>query len=293
MKKLILLLAVISLAYHSCKKDPDQQITNEYYTVVQCDTTHTDSTNADSTTIFLPTEFMEWANIFEGEGIGAAVNLSEDILILFNLEGDRFAWFEDQEIKAVYDLNENNHVLEGYPFSHVRAALLMDGDDLYLFDEDGQSFAIAYNFNPNQTAGSWDDDDFLSFDEDTYTIQDGWIFGYDFPFNQIEAAWNYSNDNGSCFDALADAFYSWLSNGYEIGRYETGNSSDANYDLENWTAENNCGGPDGLIPFESLGAACRYMKPNSIQEIFFNEDGTQFCYYNVSEGVFSEVYNLY
>jgi len=294
MKNLILVLA-LSAALYACKKEPSQNITNEFYEIVECDTSHVDTTATDSIpSMMLPAEFQAWADIFEGEGIGAAVNLTEDILILFNLEGDRFAWFEDQEITAVYDLSENNHVLESYPLDNVRAALVMGGNDLYLFDEDGETYAVAYNFDPSQADGSWDDDDFLEFDQETYNIGSGWSFGYDYPFNDIEAAWNYSYDNGTCFDAQADQSYSWLSNGDEVGLfYQPGNYWIQNQELEYWTAENNCGGPDGLVPFEFIGAACRYYKPNVIQEIIFNEDGTQFCYYNVSEGIFSVVYDLY
>ncbi len=280
------------MALFSCKKDPDQNITNEYYEIVQCDTSHVDTTGTDSVTaILLPAEFQEWANIFEGEGVGAAVNLYEDILILFNSDGDRFAWFEDQEIKAVYDLSTNNHVLENCPFSSVSAAVLLNGNDLYVFDADDNEYCAANNFIPENTPGSWDDDDFLDFQNPYET----WLWGndYSFPFNTAEAAWNYSNDGGSCFDATEDTQYTWISSGNEVAKYDTWGSFEDEFDIENWTAENNCGGPDGLIPFENIGAACRYTKPNMIQEIFFSEDGTQFCYYNVSEGIFSEIYDLY
>jgi hypothetical protein len=80
--------------------------------------------------------------------------------------------------------------------------------------------------------------------------------------------------------------------GDEIVEYTSGEFQNEE-DIDEWTAENNCGGPDGLLPIENIGAICRYVKPNMIQEIFFNEEGTQFCFYTVSEGIFSEIYDLY
>ncbi|MFK7756668.1 MAG: hypothetical protein AB8B53_07030 [Flavobacteriales bacterium] len=291
MKIYFSIFIVLSLFIFSCKKEQAaDNITNEYYTVVECDTTHTDSI---ITSIQLPEEFQAWAGIFDGDGVGAAINLTEDILVLFNLDGTKFAWFEDQEIMATYNLSDNNHFLENCPFSAISAAMVLNTDRFYIFNEDGSEYTAA-SFNVEDVEGSYNDDDFMTFTENVFALE---FWGDDsIPFSNIGAMWNYSAPNNSCFDATEDWNYYWMVNGsgteviQYFSPYGTFNEP---IEIENWTAENNCNGQDGLIPFTTVGAACRYKKPNTIQEIFFNQDGTQFSYHNVSEGVFSEVYNLY
>ncbi len=289
MKNLITLLILSTLLFACKKEKPADNITNEYYTVVECDTTTHDSLE----TILLPTEFQDWANIFDGEGVGAAINLTEDILVLFNLEGTKFAWFEDQQIMAEYDLSQNNHFLENCPFSTITAGMVINQNRFYIINEDGDEYTSG-TFDVANASGSFDDDDFLNFSGSTNNLSE---WGDDsIPFSGIEAMWNFSYPNSSCFDAMADYDYYWMidANGDEIVSYFSPYGSfEPSYEISNWTAENNCNGQDGLIPFDAVGAACRYVKPNTIQEIFFSLDGTQFCYHNVSEGVFSEVYNLY
>ncbi len=288
MKKLSLIL-LVSIVLFSCKKEtPRTTIKNEYYTIVECDSTHQDSIVPDS----IPAEFQELVGIFDGDGVGAAINIYEDIIILFNLTGDKFAWFEDQQVQAVYDLSSNNHVLEGCPFDAVSAGAVIRENRFYIFNEDGDEYVEA-SFQPEETPESWDDDDFLQFDG-TWQIED-WGYGA-LPFNSVECMWNFSFPNESCFDASEETNNTWIvdGSGDMVGRYyEPSFNFNNEQPIAHWTAENNCNGQDGILPFESIGAACRYVKPNTIQEIFFSLDGTQFTYYNVSEGIFSEVYDLY
>lgn len=56
---------------------------------------------------------------------------------------------------------------------------------------------------------------------------------------------------------------------------------DGPFDTAIWTAENNCGQLDGIMHFEKIGAAYHNVEPHRIQDIIFNGDGTQFCYYTV------------
>ena len=64
------------------------------------------------------------------------------------------------------------------------------------------------------------------------------------------------------------------------------------FHIEAFTVVNHCDGPDGLLPFERIGAICRIVRPNMIQKLYFSEDGMSFAYQSVSEGIFSEVYEL-
>ena len=109
--------------------------------------------------------------------------------------------------------------------------------------------------------------------------------------------WNLSNPGEGCFDAFLeyDVLLMADSNGDELQPYSIENFffSDGPFPTEIWTAENNCGGPDGIMPFEAIGAATQYVLPNKIMNIFFNQDGTQMVFYTLSEGEFSEIYDLY
>lgn len=244
----------------------------------------------------IPSEFAEFAGVFDGEGVGSAVNLKDDIILLFNQDGDRYAWFEDQEIKVIRDLDDNDSPFATCPLETVGAACLVSEDRMYIFNEEGELY-IYGDFNYNEIEGEYDDENFFTWASSEPS--EAWQWGPDNtnPFTRISAMWIQSEMNGDCFDAtpsfpgmiMADG------NGDELVYYSLENYSfsDNPYEIDQFTAENNCGGLDGLMPFESIGAACRHVEPNQIREIFFNEEGTQFCYFTVSEGIFSEIYELY
>jgi hypothetical protein len=241
-----------------------------------------------------PAEFQALRGIFNGEGIGAAVNLSEDVILLFNLDGSRYAWFEENEIKAEYQLSDNDGHFDGLAFNDIGAAVLMYEYRIYFFDEDGERYTSA-DFDPENVEGGWNNSNLFSFNSGFSEVE-SWGPDNTIPYFEVGAMWNFSDPGTDCFDAEENYDGMWIVNGagtkmiyWQPLTFVWGDE----YDTEDWTAENNCGGPDGLMPYDRIGAACRYVKPNLIQELFFNEDGTKFWYYTVSEGVFSEVLSLY
>lgn len=277
MKNTVLLTLLASLLF-SCTKD---------------DTPPTPTPGSTGPTI--PTEFQAWAGIFNGNGIGAAVNVTEDVILLFNQDGDTYAWFEDNEIKATDAINSATSIFSGYALGDVGAATLQNNSTLYFFGTDGDEYQVA-GVDVNDFEGRWNEPGLINMNPTTFALT---VWGPDFtcPFARIGAMWNMSNPGNSCFDQSQDIENLWMVNdlGDEVVRYNGANGGFFHPDeeLENWTAENNCGGPDGLVPFTHISAACRYVLPNKIQDIFFSADGKQFCYYNVSEGVFTEIYDLY
>ncbi len=242
----------------------------------------------------IPTEFAAIAGLFDGNGIGAAVNLTEDIAIFFNVDGDKYAWLEDDEIKVVNDLIDPDGHFGDLPLASVGAATVLNGTALYLFDLEGMTYT-AITFDADDADEGWVNDHLFPFSGTTFPLT---MWGPDnCPYTSIAAMWNGSDPGTSCFGASEDVITTWMVSGpgADVVRYNApgGGLFLDEDELENWTATNNCNGPDGLIPFESIGAACRLVRPNMIQELFFSLDGMQFSYYNVSEGEFSEVYDLY
>lgn len=248
-----------------------------------------------SPTSNIPEKFRAFAGIFDGNGVGAAVNLRDDVILLFNQDGDKYAWFEDNEIKGVLNLDDNESAFRSSTIESVGAACLTSETTLYIFDLEGENYTFAH-FNSENVSGSWDDEEF--FDWSTGSSQT-WQWGPDntIALDRVSALWNLSDPGEDCFDAVfeIDMLNMADGNGDRMQPYSIKNFyfTDGPFPTENWTAENNCGGPDGIIPFNKISAACSYVQPNMIQDIVFNADGTKFSFYTVSQGEWSEIYSLY
>ncbi len=272
-------LSILALALFSCSKDETPPVTP----------------NPGPNPNPIPTEFQALAGIFNGNGIGAAVNPTEDVLLLFNQAGDRYAWFEDNEIKSEMAINDPASIFANYQLNDIGAAVLFTNSTLYFFGTDGDEYQ-AVGIDVDDFEGRWNDAGLITFNQTVNALTE-WGPDFTCPFPTIGAMWNRSNPGSTCFDQSVDHNDTWMvhGNGDEVVLYNSPSGGFFNPDeeLENWLAENNCGGPDGLIPFEKISAACRYVLPNKIQNLFFSEDGTQFTFYNVSEGVFSPIYDLY
>lgn len=273
MKNSILLLAFVFLL-NSCAKD---------------DTTS--PSGGGSSAPSLPEEFQDFANIFDGEGVGAAINLTEDILLLFNKSGTRYAWFEEQEVKNVLSVNGSDTHFQDCTINDIGSGMHWTNTRVYLFNEDGERYTY-FDFDPSDIEGGSSNFNIFTFSTGYHETHQ-WGPDNTSPFNEIGCMWPYTSPGSGCFDAYEETAKAWMVNRYgdEIVYYD--GYFGAEMDLEDWTAENNCGGQDGLVPFDRIGAVCRYVKANAIQEIFFNEEGTKFCFHSVSEGIFSEIYDLY
>jgi len=276
MKKSILALLCVATLF-SCKKED---------TAPQSNTPTNPPVESD---------FVALNGVFDGDGVGAAVNLTEDIVILFSQDGERYAWFEEGLIQLERDMNAANSHFADLALDGIGAATVLNNGQLYAFDLTGDMYN-KIDYSVAAVDEGWNDPSVFSFNSPVYPIA---IWGVDnsYPYEAVTAAWSYSDPGTSCFDATSEQLNIWMmsESGDEYARWSfpNGGTFVESDELENWTAENNCGGPDGLMPFNAISAAFRIIHPNKIQEVFFNEDGTKYCYYAVSEGVFSEIYDLY
>ena len=281
MKNPILIL-VLGLTLFSCKKD--EAVTPS----------PPPPPPADTSLVNLPEEFAALEGLFNGNGIGAAVNITEDIILFFNMDGDKYAWFEDNEVHLVKNINDADGHFSNFALDNIGAATLFNGTSIYMFDNSGINYQTM-TFDLEDVDEGYIDNDVFAFSASTHQLYE-WGPDNTCPFSSISAILNYSKPN-ACFDATEDVIWTAMINGAgnEYVWYEapTGGLFHSPEEIENWVFENMCNGPDGLLPFDAISAACRYVKPNGIQELFFDEDGKTFTIQNVSEGIFSEIYSLY
>lgn len=278
MKKVILLLTTVAFLA-GCKKKDTEPIPTPVTPELVND---------------LPDPYKSLKGVFNGNGIGAAFNITENIIILFNTDGDKYAWFEDGAIQVTRDLSDPNGPFEDCSFTKISAAAACYGSNstYYFFDETGQNYTSAV-IDPAASDEAWNDNNLISWSSSTFPLTD-WG-NDDCPFSGISAMWRWSNPGTTCFGASTAEKFVWMINetGDEISRYYNGNTTFTPADeIENWLAVNNCNGPDGLTPFETVGAAFQFVHPNKIQDVIISGDGLQFSYYNVSEGVFSPIYDI-
>ncbi len=276
MKKIILLSLFLGILT-SCDKDDDSG-----------DTQPQPSSN-------LPAEYAALQNIFDGEGVGAAANLGMDIVILFNQSGTRYAWFQDQELKLVKDIGDSDSHFSGIVPETIGAASLGFPNKLWFFNREGDRFS-AVTFDETNLENGWMNPDL--FDLVNYNeVTTNWSQNNDSQFDRVTAMWPYSDPGSGCFEASTQADVVYMANGAgdKLTRYSHSEGAfvDGPFDTNILIARNNCGGDDQTLPMDGIGAACRYVEPDRIREIFFSADGKQFCFYTVSEGIFSEIYDLY
>ncbi len=276
MKKVLFYL-LFSLVFIACNKDDDDTKT---------------TAPAENP---IPQKYRGLQGIFDGNGIGAATDLGMGVMLLFNQDGDKYAWYEDEEVKVVLDLDDSESIFRDSQLSSVGAACLTTASRLYIFNTEGEQYTFT-DFDATDVEGGWNDEDLFEWSSG-FSNTNQWGPDNTIAFDRVSAMWTLANPGDGCFDAFIE--YQTMNmadgNGDQMQPYDIPGFffSDGPFDTDLWTAENNCGGADGLIPFDRISAACRYIEPNRIDELLFSADGTQFCFYTVSEGIVSEVFDLY
>ena len=81
-------------------------------------------------------------------GIGAITQMWSDQLLVYNLRGDRYAWFNARlaRIEGMWDHNNPNGPLGVSAFERIGAAFRYGAERIYVFDETGLSYQI-YNYD--------------------------------------------------------------------------------------------------------------------------------------------------
>ncbi|MEM9052828.1 MAG: hypothetical protein AAGC47_12315 [Bacteroidota bacterium] len=279
MRNAILLLSITILLF-ACDKDDDNPSNS--------------STPAENN---LPERYKSLKGIFNGNGIGAAATLGEGVILFFNQDGDQYAWYENQEIKVVRNVDDSESIFRNGPFTSIGAAARTSQGRLALVNSTGNLF-YSVNFTPSSIEGGWSNPDLITSSDPQRSITFwGESGGNTISFNTVSVLWNLTRVGDECLEAEVEFERVYMANGVrnEMQPYFTPGDfySDGPFNINLWRATNRCGGNDGTIPFTSISAAARNIRSNSVEEILFNADGTQFCFYTVGEGVVSEIYDLY
>lgn len=242
----------------------------------------------------LPTEFRALFNIFDGQGVGAAVNLNDDIMLFFSKDGAEYAWFEDEEIKRSGRLDEQGGLFEGLAFAGVGGATAWNDDQIAIFNTVGGTYQWL-RLDPDLVKGNSTNNTQFMFEDQTFSL---WEWGTDnsCPFDKVGALMGFSKVPRGCTEVGDDDDFLWMVNleGDKLTRYvkERGDF-DAIVELEQWRSESVCGGSPVVFPINTIGAVCVYEPDGQdYKELFFTREGTEMVVLNGTRGTASEVYSL-
>ena len=242
----------------------------------------------------LPTEFKALFNIFDGAGLGAAVNLSDDVLLLFSKDGQEYAWFEDREIKRTGRLDEQGGQFENLAFSAIGAANPFNDDQIALFNTVGGTYQWL-RFDSEMIKGNSSNNNLFELDNGTSSL---WEWGNDnsCPFDKVGAVMPFSKTPEGCTSIGDDDDFIWMLNvdGDKLTRYKKETSDfDEIVELEQWRSQNVCGGFPAIFPINTIGAACVFEEDGQdSQELFFTREGTEMVVLNGTRGIVSDVFSL-
>ena len=114
--------------------------------------TEYDVTECELKGILPPAGYAALRDLFRTEddpgGIGAVTQMWNDQLLVYNLRGDRYAWFNARlaRVEGMWDHNDPNGPLGVSAFEGVGAAFRYGAERIYVFDKSGLSYQI-YNYD--------------------------------------------------------------------------------------------------------------------------------------------------
>jgi len=213
-----------------------------------------------------PVTFQSWVDLFE-DGVGAATNVRDDIVILFNGAGTEYAWFHDRKIKGEkFSVADAAGPLGDIPFDAVGSAVLFEDGSIYLMNKQGTKYA-PYKFTSATVSGVPQNVPFGEYSS-VNDIND-WGTNDDHPFavEGMGAAVKRINTNQNV------SMYLFNNDGDEYVAYENGQFSPVTK-FADW------GPADQHEEFTVVGAATRIQFGSTEHNIFFNKDGTEFVIFD-------------
>lgn len=242
----------------------------------------------------IPAPFNALTGIFGGQGVGASVNIGDEIILFFSSNGKEYAWFEDTELKFTRKVKANNSHFSGLLFNDVGAVIDFEEEQLFFFNESGSEYQEA-SINPLNVQGNSADLTLFNFAPVSLEL-DQWGTPDACPFDEIGCAFGFSKEPLGCAMVGDDDDFLWMvsEDGDQLSRYVKATKSfDPVYDLAFWRSENVCGGSPLIFPLNSIGASCIYEpEMEDLRELYFSEDGKSFAFLNTTKGEYSEVYSL-
>lgn len=240
-----------------------------------------------------PASFSSLVDLFKDDGndggIGAATQVSQSNIVLYNKAGTKYAWYNGNsgEVLGIFDIHDENAPMGASKLEHIGAALRFSDKKIYLFDSTGLKCQIL-DYNPDPyTGNSLPTNAIGTYQDNIYFVNE--IFGdsenFQFIGQGFAAAVRYWKDYSISFltypimhffrlpgDKYAD--YRPIGNGVWLDPY----------DVNEW-------GSKGIV-FEKIGAACRleFVSMSNTLQLFFNAEGDEFQTWRPSTNVFSPPY---
>ena len=242
----------------------------------------------------IPAPFSALTSIFGGQGVGASVNIGDEIILFFSSDGKQYAWFEDTELKFTKAINAADSHFSGYLFDDVGAVIDFEEEQLFFFNDSGSEYQEA-SLNPDLVAGNSGDITLFTFAPSTLDL-DQWGTPDSCPFDEVGAAFGFSKEPQGCDMVGDDDDFLWMvsEDGDMLSRYVKETTSfESVVEIAKWRSENVCGGSPLIFPLNSIGASCIYEpEEEDLRELFFSEDGMSFTFLNTTRGEYSPVYSL-
>lgn len=280
MKSSYLFIAILLFLFSSCSKDP-QEVANN-----------------------LPEDFRDFATVFSGEGIGGIISLSYESHILISTDGDKYAWFEGNQVTSEWELSNSEGPFKNLPttINHVETGMILqpykDPNYLYLVVEEGRKYmACRVNGNVDDN-NNWENPNFY-FDDfsEIRDVEDQWGTDGTYPIGTIGAC--IKNNYVGCLNGISVALEEFLlvnKEGNQLIRYKVDglvNSPPSN--IESLTNFSGAGCPPDEYdtPFASIGAiALMETKSGQLAAVYFSKEGKSFAYYTEGDSSISEKYSL-
>ncbi len=75
----------------------------------------------------------------DGGGIGAMAHIADSNVLVFNMEGTKYAWYNGNsgQVKGIFDIKNHDSPIGVVPLDNVGAAIQLSDSRIYLFDKSG------------------------------------------------------------------------------------------------------------------------------------------------------------
>ncbi len=275
--RVYVLLVLATLLFTNCSKD--------------------DSSNNNG----LPSEFADFATVFDGVGIGGIIALSDEILILISLQSDRYAWYQNSKVQREWDFNDADGPFRSIGVPTVETGIILQRskpNDLFLIYDFGNRYMKCTINGDLYAQANWDNPDFYFSDyRSQRDVVENW--GEDGTFKLQDIGASISNHYMGCLngiEVILDQHLLLDQDGTSLVNYKVdGLVNGPIFDISNITnyPASGCPPTNNVVPFESIGAAVLYKRPDGQHStLYFSLDGKSFVYFIEGEDAFSEVYSF-
>ncbi len=214
-----------------------------------------------------PVTFKPWVDLFD-DGVGAATNVRDDIVILFNGAGTEYAWFHDRQIKGeIYSIADNAAPLGVVPFDAVGSALLFEDGSIYLMNKEGTKYA-PFKFTSGTVSGDPQNTPFGSY-SGVFDINQWGSNNHPFAVEGMGAA----TRRIEIPSGVNYSMYLFNNDGNKYVGYQDGTFGPV-IDFADW------GPADQHEEFTVVGAATRIQLGATEHNIFFNKEGDEFVIFD-------------